>query len=542
MTSPDQADSGSPLSADGASARAEQRRPGEADAGFRSILFEQPATGAGVDGLQEPGFFADLNLDQLLESMTAGREQYALKPFFYAPLHDVAAVSYRHEVFRDFEKPVVLESITRFAAAMGRMREHLVQVEKLRYPLQKQAWFLDAVEIYCEAVCSLAEELGGLDVASRGFRGLRGYLAGYAASDRFTSLVAETQALKEALAGVRYAVRIRGARVTVSNYEGEPDYSAEVEETFARFKQGAVKSYLVKLPDFADMNHVEAQILDRVASLNPGVFGTLADYCARHRDHVDPTVGRFDREVQFYLAYIELTGRFKAAGLPFCYPHVSDRAKDIAAEETFDLALADKLVPAGVTVVGNDFSLEEPERVFVVTGPNNGGKTTFARMFGQLPFLASLGLPVPGKNARLFLPDRIYTHFEREEDIETLRGKFEDELVRVHGILEHATAESVLVMNESFNSTTLNDALFVGTEVMRQVLELGALGVYVTFVDEIASLSEATVSMVSQIMPETPAQRTFKLVRKPADGLAYAAAIADKYGLTYERLMERIGS
>ena len=541
MTSSSQDGSGSPFSADGASASV--RSPLEAsEARFQSILFEQPARSAGVDGLQEPDFFADLNLDQVLESMTVGRKRYDLKPFFYAPLHDVAAVRYRHEVLRDLEKPVVLESVTRFAETMRRMREHLAEAEKLHYPLQKQAWFLDAVEIYCEAVCSLAGELGGLDVTSRGFQGLRDYLAGYAASGRFTSLAAQTRALKEALAGVRYAIRIHGARVTVSNYEGEPDYGAEVVETFARFKQGAVTSYLVGLRDFADMNHVEAQILDRVARLNPDVFGALAGYCGRHRDYLDATVGRFDREVQFYLAYLELIGRFKAVGLPFCYPHVSARAKDIAAEESFDLALANKLVPEGGTVVGNDFYLEEPERIFVVTGPNNGGKTTFARMFGQLHFLASLGLPVPGKSARLFLPDRIYTHFEREENIETLRGKFEDELVRVHEILEQATSQSVLVMNESFNSTTLNDALFVGTEVMRRVLELGLLGVYVTFVDEIASLSEATVSMVSQVVPENPAQRTFKLVRKPADGLAYAAAIADKYGLTYQRLMERIGS
>jgi len=533
--------SGSPFSAGGASASV--RSPLEAsEARFQSVLFEQPASGAGVDGLPEPDFFADLNLDQVLELMTASRKQYELKPFFYAPLHDVAAVRYRHEVLRDLEKPAVLESVTRFAETMRRMREHLAQAQKLYYPLQKQAWFLDAVEVYCEAVCSLAGELGGLDVASRGFEGLRDYLAGYAASGRFTSLAAETQGLKEALAGVRYAVRIHGARVTVSNYEGEPDYSAEVVETFARFKQGAGKSYLVGLPDLADMNHVEAQILDRVARLNPDVFGALARYCGRHRDHLDATVGRFDREVQFYLAYLELIGRFKAAGLPFCYPQVSARATGIAAEETFDLALANKLVPEGGTVVGNDFYLEGPERIFVVTGPNNGGKTTFARMFGQLHFLAALGLPVPGRSARLLLPDRIYTHFEREEDIETLRGKFEDELVRVHEILELATSQSVLVMNESFNSTTLNDALFVGTEVLRRVLDLGLLGVYVTFVDEIASLSQATVSMVSQVVPENPAQRTFKLVRKRADGLAYAAAIAGKYGLTYQRLIERIGS
>ena len=512
------------------------------EAHFQSILFEQPVRGVGADGLQEPDFFADLNLDQVLESMTTSRKQYDLKPFFYTPLHDVAAVRYRHEVLRDLEKPAVLDSVTRFAQTMRRMREHLAQAEKLYYTLQKQAWFLDAAEIYHEAVCSLAEQLSGLDVTSHGFQGLRDYLAGYAASERFTSLAAQTKALKEALAGVRYTIRINGARVTVGSYEGEPDYGAEVEEAFAKFKQGAVKSYLMHLRDSADMNHVEAQILDGVASLNPDVFGALAEYGGRHRDYLDATVGRFDREVQFYLAYIELIGPLKAADLPFCYPRVSARAKDIAAAETFDLALAAKLVPEGGTVVGNDFYLEGPERIFVVTGPNNGGKTTFARMFGQLHFLASLGLPVPGKSARLFLPDRIYTHFEREENIETLRGKFEDELVRVHEILEQATSQSVLVMNESFNSTTLNDALFVGTEVMRRILELGLLGVYVTFVDEIASLSEATVSMVSLIVPENPAQRTFKLVRKPSDGLAYAAAIADKYGLTYQRLMERIGS
>lgn len=507
---------------------------------FHSILFDRTENSVEVAKQEELPFFADLNLDQVLESMTAGREEYDLKPFFYAPLHDVAAVQYRHEVLRDLDKRAVLESVRTFAQAMRRMREHLAQAEKLRYKYQKERWFLDAVEIYCEAVHSLADELAHLEVDSRGFRALRECLSGYTESEGFTSLAAETQALKEALAGVRYSVHIRGSRVRVSKYGGEADYSAEVEEIFAKFKQEAVKDYRVKFGGGTEMNHVEDRILELVAQLHPAAFLTLDEYCARHRDYLDGKIGAFDREVQFYLAYLEYIEQFKKAGLPFCYPRVSVRSKEVRADEAFDLALANKLVPEGSAVVRNDFHMRESERILVVTGPNQGGKTTFARMFGQLHYLASLGFPVPGRRSRLLLPDRLFSHFEREEDLATLRGKLEDELVRVHDVLQQATGNSVLIMNESFTSTTLEDALVLGTAVLKQIVELDLLCVYVTFVDELASLGESTVSMVSTVVPEDPAQRTYKVVRKPADGLAYAAAIAEKYGLTYDSLRRRI--
>jgi DNA mismatch repair ATPase MutS len=506
---------------------------------FNGILFDQLHS-IDLDKPEEPACFGDLHLDQVLASMIAGREDYDLKPFFYTPLHEAATVRYRHEVARDLEKPEVLKPVRAFAEQMRRMREHLTQARKLRYKQQKQRWFLDAVDSYCDAVAALANDLAQAPLDSRGLGALRQYLADYRDADRFTRLASETSNLLQGLAEVRYCVHVRGNRVKVSRYDDEADYSAEVTETFAKFRQGAVKDHRVKLPQWADMNHVEAQILGLVARLHPEVFVALDDFCTRQVDFVDPVIGAFDREVQFYLAYLEYIQRFQAAGLAFCYPEVTAQPGEVYAEKAFDLALANKAVPERSAVVPNDFALKGPERILVVTGPNQGGKTTFARMVGQLHYLASLGVPVPGRRARLLLPDQVFTHFEREEDLANLRGKLEDELVRIHDILGRATANSVIVMNESFASTTLRDALVVGTAVIQQLLQLGCLGVYVTFVDELASLDDATVSMVSLVAPENPALRTYKVVRRPADGLAYAAAIANKYGLSYRSLRRRI--
>jgi DNA mismatch repair protein MutS len=507
-----------------------------------SMLYPGAPAGPGAgeqDG--DRSFARDLNLDQIVAAVAGDREQRDLiTRVLYSRLRDAGAVCYRQEVFRDLEDPALLDQVQRFAGRMGEVRAHVRQLGQMQYRYQREGWLLDAAAIYCDAVASLAGYLGSAPASSRALLAFREYLVSYVASAGFTALAGDTRDRKEALGQIRYCTRIRGGRVEVSRYQGEADYSAAVLKTFERFKQGAVKDYRIRYRAWPGMNHIAAQILELVARLFPEEFTALQEYCDRHAGFLDKGIARADAELQFYLAYLDYIRPLRAAGLEFCYPGVSAAAKEVSAAATFDLALAHKLIAAGTPVVTNDFRLEGRERIFVVTGPNQGGKTTFARTFGQLHHLAAAGCPVPGSAASLFLPDRLFTHFEREEDLAKMSGKLEDDLIRIGEILRAATGDSIVLLNEIFTSTTLHDARFLGTRLLTKVMRLDVLCVYVTFIDELASLGEQVVSMMSTIVPDNPAERTYKVVRKPADGLAYALAIAEKHDLTYQRLRGRL--
>jgi DNA mismatch repair protein MutS len=512
------------------------------DPSFGSILFppaDHPRRSRD-DAAGPPGHFRDLNLDQLVEDILVGWQDYELASVFYdAPL-SLDTIAYRQAVFRDLEDDAVAAAIATFADGMRAMRRALAAARQTAYAYERERWMLGAAAAYCDGAERLAETLQQLPVRSGGMAAFRAFLVWYVASGDFQRLAKGVRTVLAELSAIRYGILITGGTVAVLPYGGEADYSAVVEGTFAKFRQGNVKDYRVKIAEGGALNHVEALVLDGVAQLHPTAFAALDAFCVRHSEFASEILVRFDREVQFYRSYLAFLRRLRRTDLAFCYPVVSTTSKAIAARDAFDAALASKLLPRGERVVRNDFQLCGDERVFVVTGSNQGGKTTFARMVAQMHYLASLGCLVPGTEARLFLFDRLFVNFERPEDLLTLRGKLQADLVRMHAILSEATPSSLVILNEVFSSTTAQDAEYLTRRILGRIVQLDLLAVCVTFLDDIASCDRKTVSLVSRVDPRRPTVRTFKVERRPPDGLAYAVALAAEHHVTYEWLKRRM--
>ena len=502
---------------------------------FYSILFKDK----GRKKLEDVEFFRDLNLDQMINSLTSLKKEYNLNEFFYVFPSSVEETKYRQDISRDLENEEVFHSVREFSMKMQRSRKYQNYANKLTYKYQKERWFVDSARVYVEAVNTLKMDLSSLKINSEGFKEFKRYLNEYVNSETFKDLASQVSSILDELSAIEYTIFIKENTIKVQKYKGEKDYAEEVLKTFERFKQTSVKDYNVEFDEFMEMNHVEAKILDLVAKLYSHEFSELDLFYVKYASYMDKMIVRFEREVQFYISYLEYVKPLKESGLKFCYPEFTT-SKQVYASEAFDVVLAKKMQNEGSTIICNDFHLNKKERILVVTGPNQGGKTTFARMIGQIHYLARMGYPVPAKKARLMFFDKILSHFEREERTENLRGKLEDDLIRIKKILDAATPSSIVLMNEIFSSTTLDDALFLTKKVVERIIESDSLAVLVTFLYEISSMNDKVVSMVSTVSQENPEIRTYKIVRMPSNGISYAISLARKYGLTYVQLMERI--
>jgi DNA mismatch repair ATPase MutS len=203
-------------------------------------------------------------------------------------------------------------------------------------------------------------------------------------------------------------------------------------------------------------------------------------------------------------------------------------------------------------VVTNPVTCDASGRVWILTGPNRGGKTTYTRALGLAHILAQAGLYVPGRSARLSPVDAIYTHFPAQESAQVGQGRLDDEAMRLAAIFAQATPHSLILLNEVLAGTSTVEALGLALDAVRGLHLLGARAIYVTHlhdlalrVDEINAQTAGdgvTGSLVAEVDEDGAERgvqrRTYHIRRGPPVGLSYASEIAVQHGISFPQLQQ----
>ncbi|GIN74805.1 DNA mismatch repair protein MutS [Bacillus sp. J14TS2] len=505
---------------------------------YQSILFDHSAEPKTRSRCGNAKFFHDVHMDTIIKSILAGKEEYDLEWVFYYKLPHIAAIHYRLDIMKDIDDCELLEYFSEFSHAMKKARKYVGNSERSKDNHQKQKWLLDAAISYCNAIINLHRSMDSADLKSKGMQDFFKWISHFVNSSYFITLWKKTSELQKAFAAIHYSIILSEDNIAIYLQDDEMDYCQSLSKTFQQ-EHDETEDYSIRLFAGLQFSEIERDILTIIRKQHPTPFLKLKEFYGNYLTFMNEAILTFEQEIQFYIACLEYFQSFKDIGLDYCYPVISE-SKDVHIVSGYDLSLAASHLQSGTRIICNDFSVNENEKICVLTGPNQGGKTTFVRSLGQIFYLSAIGCPVPCKDADLYFFDQLFTHFGSEEQFGTNTGQLQDELLRLSTILKQATGESVILFNELFSTTATSDGYDMGRKLLQRLLHQGTLCLYVTHLFELANAFENTVSLVSTVDPEAASKRTYRIRRRPADGLVYAASIVEKYDLTPSRIKERI--
>ena len=531
--------------------------------GFESILDKKEP----VKGVTRPAFFLDLNIDQILERISKG-DRGILEYFEYFPL-DAECEGYRHDVYADIKENALYDALLTFNTIYNEFRDIENKKKSTRIDLQRPVWHFWGMEIYTRTIADLKKALENAKLTSEGFKELNAFLESYTGTQDFIQMSEKAAKLKADLLSLTVYANYENGRIQVhvedSNETGSEDadsgrarasedksdgqtsteYADEDEyEDIAEYENFLEQICAVNEKEFVnpfaitdELTSFEQEIVKIVAKKNPDIF-KVAEKLFKETPEFEETVfSRLADELRFYLSYFEFEQKMIKAGFSFASP-ITTESQNICATGLYDLALACVNNEKGKPVISNDLAFEKNELFFVLTGPNQGGKTTFARSLGQLIYFTKIGLDVPAVSATVPYFSDILTHFSVEESVETGRGKLMEELVRLSPMMKEYKDNAFVVINELFTTAANYDAIIMGQNVLKHFLDEGCHGIYVTHLRELCDIDERIVGLSAQL--DENGKQNFKVQKKSVDYEGCAKNQVEKYGLGYDKLAERL--
>lgn len=252
-------------------------------------------------------------------------------------------------------------------------------------------------------------------------------------------------------------------------------------------------------------------------------------------------------DLQFILVVTKIHKKLTGSGIPMCIPHYHAKEERIfRAKKLYNPALAIRMSELGTVkeIVPNDVEFDEKGQIYILTGPNNGGKTVFLVSVGMAQILAQLGMLIPAREIEISPVDHIYVHFPKYSANEKT-GRLEDECIRIKQIFETVNEHSLCLFDETFSSTDSEEGCQLAFEILRAIRSYGAHAIFGTHfhhlsrrIDEAKSEGDCEGFDYLNAGIEDGRRRTYKITRGRPEGRSYAAGIAEKYGLSFETLIK----
>ena len=238
----------------------------------------------------------------------------------------------------------------------------------------------------------------------------------------------------------------------------------------------------------------------------------VANALAQSADHILGFLQLLRAELAFYIGALNVHERLAAVGGSACFPvPLPTAGAAFSASWLYDPCLA---LSTGTAVTGNDVSADGASLV-MITGANQGGKSTFLRSVGVAQLMMGCGMFVAATALRASVCHGLFTHYKREEDASMTSGKLDEELARMSGITARITPGSVLLCNESFASTNEREGSEIARQIVRALRGAGVRVLYVTHLYDLARslYAEAGTSAVFLRAGREPGgRRTFRLL------------------------------
>ena len=373
-------------------------------------------------------------------------------------------------------------------------------------------------------------------------------------NERLTELTSRVREIKSITIGVNLDSQLRADKAGVLSMNNEPFKSGELLDKMLRldFKSDEMTCIAPLIPfrkgqadnqQLALANAFNGAINDVFRSSIRSWKKVIQMYVLENTDFLI----RMMPEIEFVTKATDLLVKLKNKGCHLVPPVIAPMAeKKFTAKALCNPIVASKL---DTPVIPNDFSFDENGMIYVLTGPNRGGKSVITCAVGIAFVMAQLGLPVCADECVISPCDQIFTHFPTGSEDTIDKGRLGEECSRLGAIFEEVTEDSLVLLDESLSSTGSFEGAYIASEVLQGFSMVRCRGIFSTHlhdlaasVDEInaACVPKGGVKIDNLVAAIDKGSRSFKILRARPDGKSYARDIAEKYGLSLEHILSRV--